>query len=243
MTERPILFSFLMVRAILEGRKTQTRRLMKPQPRLGLSGHGDVIDPGYFVFEPNRKTAIPLKDNAMYRVLPLCPYGKPGDRLWVKESHRLVDCDCTETCRVPGYVWYEADSSGYLNASTNKLRPSIHMPRWASRITLEITNVRVARLQEISEEDAIAEGIYGEWKEPLIDTNPVYCMAGFTAYYYGGAEGKRGGFDKASQCFENLWSTIHKADGPNGWAANPWVWVLEFKRVDRLAPEATKSTC
>jgi len=184
MKYRPILFSAPMVRALLDGSKTQTRRVVKPQP---------MRDKWPFP---------PANDADRKGMLELCPYGQPRDRLWVREAHRLVDCTCTETCRVPGNVWYEADCSGYRNASLNRLRPSIHMPRWASRITLEVVSVRVERLQDISRGDAMAEGC------------PFPNMA-------------KG--DDPRKWYSDLWDQIN---GLGAWSANQWVWVVEFKLIE-----------
>jgi hypothetical protein len=142
MKERPILFSAPMVRAILERRKTQTRRIMKPQP------YG-------FLFQK------PVKSLGGAEIK--CPYGQTGDRLWVRETWG-TDAPNLDTCRrgveSDGLFYgpYYAADADWFDNHTVRMRPSIHMPRWASRITLEITNVRVERLQDISREDAIAEG-------------------------------------------------------------------------------------
>ena len=201
MKERPILFSSPMVRAILEGRKTQTRRTVKPQP-VKLSG-------------PN------LDGLWSDTVLPVvryfaCPYGVPGDRLWVRETwcawdttEEDIECDEVEgnvaslVERGIGryHVTYRADPNRYAN----KWRPSIFMPRWASRITLEIEAVRVERLQEISEDDALKEGVS-------------------TMVRIGGVE-----FESTARLeFGKLWESIN---GPGSWDANPWVWVIQFRRV------------
>lgn len=208
MKERPILFNGAMVRALLAGTKTQTRRVVKPQPRRVDGGvpFGDA--PAWAHAEPG---------SAMMR----CPYGKPGDWLWVKETWRTARSldnkspnAMGEMCIDAGYrkPWaplaYEAD--GHRNtewrgfemagdAEPGKTRVSIHMPRWASRITLEITSVRVERLQDISEADAIAEGVYTDPASPAYDA------------------------------YAQLWDEIN---GPGSWAANPWVWVLEFRRLN-----------
>jgi len=223
MREFLILFSAPMVRAILEGRKTVTRRVVKPyrkqpivnlaiaEPTLGFSGlHNDPDSWGYESLDDGAPASLSAW-------LELCPYGQRGDRLWVRESHRLVDCTCTETCRVPGHVWYEADSSGYGNASLNKLRPSIHMPRWASRIMLEVTAVRVERLSDISEDDARAEGVRqmsdgsGCW---VSSEGPGRLVTPWLT---------------AHAAFCDLWESIN---GAGSWDANPWVWVVEFKRLE-----------
>lgn len=193
--ERPILFNGEMVRAILDGRKTQTRRVMKPQP-----GNDNRIP------WPGRKNiVINIRDD---RVPQLCPYGQPGDRLWVRETFRLFDshqeCSCYDSCvcsKYNGKPVYRADS--YWDES--KWKPSIHMPRWASRITLEVTGVRVERLQDISEVDAHNEGITLD----MLPYNPADQHPCRT-------------------WFRGLWEQIN---GPGSWDANPWVWVVEFRRM------------
>lgn len=204
MTDRPILFSGPMVRALLDGRKTQTRRIVKGVPLQWLDDSG--FTPAY-VADPG---------NA------LCPYGVPGDRLWVRESHYLTDNGDEE------FAVYAADPAevgrhlvevASLEAAHRdidwsrhrKLRPSIHMPRWASRLTLAITDVRVERLQDISEADAEAEGVrepsLGEWVSTGLGEVPRDRCAPVTA-------------------FAALWEAIN---GPDSWAANPWVWAVTFE--------------
>ncbi len=163
-----------MVRAILEGRKTQTRRIVK-------SRYKDRF--GWGTAQP-----LILGDEECFNSRYKCPYGKPGDRLWVRETW----CPDVE----PYTFRYKADGDEPLE----RWRPSIHIPRWASRITLEVVSVRVERLQNISEDDALAEGI------TLVErgTSPV-------------------------DQFNKLWESIN---GPGSWEANPWVWVVEFKRIE-----------
>jgi len=192
--ERPILFSAPMVRAILDGSKTQTRRIMKPQPTkdyvtfmplsaelVGVTKHGGPID--------NRGWLH-------------CPYGRPGDRLWVREKHAVWERDgwieggVTITPSERG-VYYWADQGAMHQVG--RWTPSIHMPRWASRITLEVDSVRVERLQDISQADAFAEGIPKACDNIAIDT------------------------------YAALWQKIN---GPGTWDANPWVWVITFKRIE-----------
>lgn len=233
MAERPILFSGPMVRAILEGRKTQTRRLVKPQPEIS------VADPPGTLFYKAKDSYVRL--HAGVDACPFSPYGVPGDRLWVRETHaiRRVDYDLDEdeagpceseevyyhaTPRVGRRRWVgptappptefqgQPHSMTYLVESSplesgpashiDRWTPSIHMPRWASRIDLEIVSVRVERLQDISEGDALAEGITAEG---VMD----------------------GGYHV--NAFANLWDHINGARAT--WASNPWVWVVEFKRV------------
>ena len=187
MKERPILFSGGMVRAILDGSKTQTRRIAKEfneMPNLD----------GILRRFPNQEG---------------CPYGTPGDRLWVRETF----AQGVEGC--PGGISYRADHfdpKGDGPAHPMKWRPSIFMPRIASRILLEITDVRVQRLQEISEEDARAEGVTdfaGRWW----DGSPVVC----------------GKWNAPSEAFAALWESIN---GTGSWEANPWVWVITFRRLE-----------
>ena len=203
MKERPIIFSGPMVRAILAGRKTQTRRVVKPQP------DSKIADEAYWNIGGFR-----LRDDAA-NPLP-CPYGSPGDRLWVRETFSVEHCyaglppsllEFTSTG-----IWYWADGNPHYGDWT-KPKPSIHMPRWASRITLEITGVRVERLNDISEVDAAEEGVRymgeGEGYEDYCHGSGTWCTS-----------------SKAS--FTSLWESIN---GPGSWALNPWVWVVEFKRL------------
>lgn len=185
MKERPILFSAPMVRALLAGTKTQTRRPLK-QVQI-------------------RSEAMPEPE--WRSVHTLCPYGQPGGRLWVREawrSGRLTDRFAPREM-TPHPVWYESDGPA-PDACNGKLRPGMFMPRWASRITLEVTGVRVERLQDISVADAMAEGVV-ETNANLRGLEP--CMEWRYAY-------------------EDLWNQIN---GPGAWAANPWVWVVEFRRA------------
>lgn len=221
--ERPILFSAPMVRAILEGRKTVTRRAMKCQPDADAS----ITVESYNVAVTNRRgyqEAGPEIFGAWWRDGESgckCPYGKPGDRLWVRETWY---CDHFEVMRGPylkpddldigealedGTLVYAADGLTPYEADQPIWKPSIHMPRWASRILLEITDVRVERLQDISYEQAAAEGIH---RGPLRE----WCASD-----EGGACHKY-----PVPAFRDLWQSV----GGN-WDANPWVWVVEFKRV------------
>ena len=197
MQEKPILFTAPMVRAILDGRKTVTRRLVKPQPVLE-----DAFVGGIF-----RQTWI-YKDTADpqgWLMHNLCPYGQPGDRLWVRERFAKDITGC------PNGIAYRADHQDpYGDGPANPItwKPSIHMPRWASRITLEVAGVRVEPLQGITEEDAKAEG-----------TTPSIVGADLDYLKY------RAGF-------QALWDSINGKTYP--WSANPWVWVVEFRKI---APE------
>lgn len=189
MKERPILFSAPMVRAILEGRKTQTRRIMKPQPVALTDDH-------------THKAWQNCGDPRAQR----CPYGQPGDRLWVRETWGVLhDCYLKDADEP---TWWRADFSKRDEEGQimPRWRPSIYMPKTRSRITLEITGVRVERLKDISEEDAKAEGAR-PWLHPLHPNGEN------RRHIYG---------------FSALWESIN---GLDSWAANPWVWVVEFKRT------------
>jgi hypothetical protein len=195
--ERPILFSGPMVRAIIDGRKTQTRRIIKPQPPDWIDElHGGQLSkraPYELENHDNQIVGWGFQDErgTYWRV----PYGKPGDRLWVRETH----------CKYGGGFIYRADYGDLTPISDGiggPWKPSIHMPRIASRITLEIIAVCVERLNDISRGDAMAEG------------RPHSNLA------YG---------QNPCDWFHELWESIN---GPESWAANPWVWVIEFKKVE-----------
>lgn len=221
--ERPILFSAPMVRAILAGAKTQTRRIAnKPVRHPDL---GNLYAPGALVLEREPQHVIARS----------CPYGQPSDRLWVKETWRTADAldalspsAIADKCLGAGYskpwapLQWEADGqrngawSGFgpgngVVVGPGKTRVSIHMPRWASRITPEITGVRVERLQDISEADALAEGI-------VFQPGGGYGLADTTHYH---ATDPR-------QSYFSLWEAIN---GDGSVAANPWVWAVEFRRL------------
>ena len=198
--ERPILFSGDMVRAILDGRKTMTRRVVKiaQHPQAERVQHFEGLRWDWLRYDGLRLSTFK------------CPFGKTGDRLWVRETFRLSDpndCACYEPCRCrSGQPMYRAD--GHYHDMEYKWKPSIYMPRWSSRITLEVTGVRVERLQDISEEDAQAEGA------PLELGVLERTILGAKARYRSG--------------FVRLWESIN---GPGSWDANPWVWCISFKRV------------
>lgn len=211
--ERPIIFSGEMVRAILDGRKTQTRRVVVPQPPRVVSGWfplGDVFKP-ILTLPPwdgvlgsaSHKAALAefdAFDNECIR----CPFGQRGDRLWVREEWSAPDgCECVETCHIPAHVYYTADASGYEGARHNRIRSPIHMPRWASRLTLEVTGVRIERVQDITYSDVLAEGCPVESVGASPDDHAWYQQA---------------------------WDALNAKRG-YGWDVNPWVWVVAFKRV------------
>lgn len=197
--ERPILFSDDMVQVTLDGRKTQARRVVKPQP-----DEDGLVKP----LDQDQWEDTSAKS---YR----CRYGEPGDRLWVREFFHLGTCPNDPS---PGLARY-SDGSAKLHKDAPsgsmdwcrmwKKRPSIRMPRWASRITLEITGIRVERLQDISEEDAKAEGV------------TIRTDARIASHFLEGEQGP------AQLEFYALWDSISK----HPWDSNPWVWVIEFKQI------------
>ncbi|HBS7944556.1 TPA: hypothetical protein ACGASC_001891 [Klebsiella pneumoniae] len=224
MTERGMIFNAEMVRAILDGRKTQTRRIMKIQPEHSGFGLRRVIDSkngsddGKYFWSLSDACGLKIRSKSF-----TCPFGSVGDRIWVREAFR-VHSRATEVATLV----YKASERNSWTEQTNRVpvsvcnkpatpekwTPSLHMPRWASRLLLEITDVRVERLNAISEEDARAEGIIdggclncGE-PEPCGCANPE---------------------PDATDAFAYLWQSIY---GSDSWNANPWVWVIEFKRVE-----------
>ena len=258
MKERPILFSGAMVRALLDGTKTQTRRALKPQPT------GFVGGPGVRLLNGAEAPLTPLDETAgpIGREI-LCPYGQPGDRLWVRETWQfhggMLDCGTARsaagtslyqdivvsypadgarvTLHPNGQDWqtprqparrkgeeyslrdapadfiYDGKNTYYdrLTRWWNRKIPAIHMPRWASRITLEITSVRVERLQDITEADALAEGIVHQ-------PDGGYGLADTTHYH----------FTDPRQSYFSLWEAIN---GSGSVDANPWVWAIHFRKV------------
>lgn len=218
MKERPILFQGAMVRAPLAGMKTQTRRAVKPQPwascciEEGMGGEPPFVysalggdGPGHDVHE----TRSPCR----------CPYGVPGDRLWVREAfmHEPADYCWEASVSIPSRPASTVYRADFPDSKPGEgWKPSIHMPRKLSRITLEIISVRVERLQAISEADAIAEGI-----EERAAADADRCR--WRIY---GTPDSYTSDPVHSYC--SLWGEIN---GLESWNANPWVWVVEFKRV------------
>lgn len=214
MKERGMIFNSEMVRAILSNRKTQTRRIMKVQPesnQLGLLLITDSTkrsDIGKYHWAESNATG-----NHVCSKLFSCPFGAVGDRIWVRETWSSDFANYYPNDR----VWYAADNNRRLDIEVVdgvrgiyspesdvhvpfRWQPSIHMPRWASRILLEITGVRVERLRSMSQDDARAEGV-------IAASGPM----------------------EAGLAFRELWDSIY---GEESWKANPWVWVIEFERVE-----------
>lgn len=243
MSDHPILFSTEMVKAILAGRKTQTRRVVKFGKSFfrGVTGQVQThyeykacypLPSGGFVFWSDQvgqafSDCAYKGETGGYR----CPYGEPGDRLWVRETWRAAELDSG----LDG-VRYAADNhfrpientpeaaDAWGNAHFNKhgkpykplaWRPSIFMPRWASRITLEVVSIRVERLQDISEQDAQAEGAQHITPSAILSVPMPWERRYEPGYRLG---------------FEKLWNSINEGRG-FGWDVNPWVWVVEFKQV------------
>jgi len=202
--ERPILFTGPMVRAILDGRKTQTRRIVKLTEGLP-DAEWVVARAGYWSLKREMSKDHPdygkrLSCNTICVEHVKCPYGEPGEQLWVRESF------CADF--KPMIYQATANYSTY-GGERVKYKPSIHMPRHLSRIDLEITGVRVERLNEISQEDAVAEGVDGRLSNN--DGSPCDSL---------GISAKRQ--------YQTLWESIN---GLGSWAANPWVWVVDFKAL------------
>lgn len=237
--ERPAIFNAAMVRAILEDRKTQARRVVRPQPnKNGYWTHGkncSCDDCGeVFSYTPERCrnchcTVFKRCEYPIAKCLSECPYGRVGDRLWVRETWAIRDCGSRvkitagEITMKHRLQYPATDKAPATNAKGephwwNK-RPSIHMPRWASRITLEITKVRVERLQDISEEDAKAEGVVPSGRR--------------ATHRYRASDNEDHGHRLQ---FQDLWNSIN---GAGAWDKNPWVWCISFQR--HLTGNVTKS--
>lgn len=214
MKERPILFNGEMVRAILEDRKTQTRREITPQFSIVHAIYPDSSILTNRIFRGDDQTIH-------------CPFGTVGDRLWVRETF-YNDIPEEKTLE---HVYYRADGECCEQipecqcASVGKTKwiPSIHMPRWASRITLEITDIRVQRLKDISEEDAWAEGC----KRGLPTDNGGF----FPAEEPDPSGVGHRGWDCAVDWYTDLWESIN---GEGSWDNNPWVWVISFRVAEIL---------
>ncbi|MFE4112246.1 hypothetical protein [Kosakonia sp. YIM B13611] len=231
-----MFFSDEMVRAILDGRKTQTRRIMKVQPksnRFGLLRISDSTkrnDIGKYHWAESNATGTHARSK-----LFSCPYGDVGDRIWVRETFSCIGNEDGHPVDAHGNLCSREDAQRIYRASAihkpnnyglwtsqdgfdfeGSWTPSIHMPRWASRITLEITGVGVQRLQSISPNDATREGLF------KLPATGRYCL-NQGDQYFGGAS------HDARKVFSWLWESIY---GEESWQANPWVWVIEFKHIE-----------
>lgn len=221
MTEHPILFKSEMVKAILKGRKTQTRRLVKEK----LISEQAEFECG------NRPNVILSEPSLQHYIDNNCPFGQVGDHLWVRETFRLYDSDeCPHAdfpcgCPIHGTPLYKASHDC---GDGEKWKPSIHMPRSACRLVLEIINIRVERLNDISEEDSIAEGV-----ESVVVRDNVPVDGGWTQadrqMWKGYKNHARAYRDTAKDSFISLWESI---EGSDSWGLNPWVWVIEFKHKE-----------
>lgn len=192
---KPILFSSSMIRAILEGRKNQTRRIVK-LPSWSTKDWSD------FELDGNEAQIICANTGCLATIL--CPYGKVGDRLYVRETWAKHSKSCTDLPKIFYRADEDTDPDIYLYPLQVEWKPSIHMPRAISRITLELTDIRVQRLQDISEEDAIAEGV------PPFNWDDGESLRPIPA-------------------FAKLWDSINHETHP--WKSNSWVWAVSFKRI------------
>jgi len=232
-----------MVRAILDGQKSQTRRVVREIKQPGDTRYAMSLPPDEaYLLADNKTWRFDARGGVSRYDVP-CPYGQPCDRLWVRETWRLSPDACEawpedeKPCR--GFIDYRADGSSLerhapdfaaierltigrdpewdWDSPPHSWRSSIHMPRWASRITLEITGIRVERLQEISADDAIAEGIHLNLDEAGNTPWPSVAIAKY----------------------RELWDSINARRG-HSWESNPWVWVIEFRETERIDAEIAR---
>lgn len=225
--ERPILFSGPMVRAILDGRKTVTRRVYKPAPG--------------FPHQDGEVTGNPNESSTWVEWGP-CPYGAPGARLWVRETWaagRRFDKVAPRDIPAGSFIWYEATHPGDLHitdcGARGRWRPNIHMPRWASRILLEVLQIRVTRLHDITTGEIWNEGVripVSDRGAPLWRLAPSNPAGKLPVHYLpGGAAAARAACsvdDVARAHWADLWDTTNWKRGL-GWELNPWVWVIRFQ--------------
>lgn len=219
----PILMTPENVRRTIRGEKWQTRRVVKPQPPAYLTERGQPreMGPCLWSFPAQVGQVRVAQSNDCLR----CPYGTTGDLLYVKETHRIDECDCRAAgyygsqcryCHGRGYlVLYRAD---YEN-KPGGLRPSIHMPKWAARLWLRVESVRVERVQDISYEDALAEGVQSTYL-------PLCGADGFTVYSLKEMPTQHC-YGTPQFAFRQLWDSLNARRG-YGWDANPWAWVITY---------------
>lgn len=231
MKQRPIFFNTEQVQAILAGRKTQTRRIAKPQPHSEFT-HAEFETNGWAFYETDKDT----DDNGRFPDANgfehvTCPYGQPGDRLWVRE--RFYKYTGTQPGVNPKFRYFadgEIDQSDLRLWTAWDSKPSIHMPKEAARIFLQIEEIRVERLHDITEADALAEGILQEKHEfvtfpgkPSIWQRKDYLKTAETGVpHYKTIT--------AQASFSTLWQSIH---GSESWDANPWVFVITFQKIEK----------
>lgn len=220
MKERPIQFSEQRVRALLIGQQTQTRRIMKTQA----FGPGQDHHEGVHAFDVTANHLHGVKMKLMSDISQHCPYGKPGDILWVRETWRgpivpeaqMGDFERDPLLfRTPAFCQYRADSAEldhHPEAEQFGWQTAIHMPRWASRINLEITSVRAEKIQDISDDDIMAEGV---------QTDTHFLNNFFTMNMNS---------ESPKEAYRKAWQ---KQYGATSWEVNPWVWVIAFRRADR----------
>lgn len=217
MKDKPILFSTPMVQAIIAGRKTQTRRIVKNQDLVCDDG---TINTNRITDSMWRRVNKELPES--FGLNYFCPYGEPGNLLWVRESFTEEAC-ATTYCYKADFpiIWppeqTEEGEEIIQEAKDYRFKPSIHMPRWASRITLEVTGVRVERLDDITESDAQAEGVLLPATEIDGEVMALLPIDGYAPKEWTHRE-----------FFKRLWAEIN---GAESWAANPWVWVVEFNPI------------
>lgn len=207
MKERPIIFKGEMVRAILEDRKTQTRRVINRLSGFGKITEFDASDTTGYCCDFRDKRGV-WNSLTRQELLNACPYGRPGDRLWVKEAFRYEEYEVTGDAINSGvqtHLYYKSDDPNY-----GKFKSPIFMPRWASRIQLKITDVRVERVQDITPNNAWNEGLR------------CGCMNPDACQYS----------EQLVPKFWELWNSINAKRG-FGWDENPLVWVIEFERIER----------
>lgn len=212
MTERPILFSAPMVRAILAGRKTQTRRPVRELP----GDHGGPVGDHVKFWRRGEEDSIRWCgcDGLGSLGWLLCPLGEPGDLLWVRETWAYFGGDEYLYQRDPGAVQYRSDATALDSPAGGRWRPSIHMPKWASRIWLRVTDVRVERVQDITEDDARADGV-----EPKCSH-----LEGWSAVI----ANREAVMPSHSEEFARTWRSIYG----ESWDRNDWVWRIVFERCE-----------
>lgn len=222
MAIRPILFSAPMVRALLDGRKTQTRRVLKPQPQ--------IVDE--LASEEQESLEIENRlfgEEGRWIVLAKPLPDEVGDLRWVREPWRTrLDFDALPPREIPigSVIQYDATGPTFDEGLSGRSRPGMFLPRWASRLTLRVTGVKVERLQDISEEDAKAEGVYcGKASGRFADNYATMAVGGIW-------------FASARGWYADLWDRIN---GPDAWAGNPWVGAVTFETIKANVDEVLRA--